>query len=338
MKRILLFTLTLLAFFGPARAQFTVQDVRIGDPTASYLDFEIWQAGNRLCFQDENNRGYVGMLDSQTGNLVSASGKDYLFDTALTSVTQSLNGPEWGYRVGGADVFYTKQIGTADKHIGQAIWNGTGYTATDLSASLTGRRFATICSKNPTDPAARLVYARGNNLLNFTIHWSAVANPVSDTPVPYGANSSSGPRFIEGEQALLTNDAVNGTTQIFRYDLATANLTQLTFDSGNKIDAFTWNAPDYGNARLLYCTVNDTILRLYRQVGSAFTPVYDVRLPDPSYGYYFSAEPFVFQNKSYLFVCAAARKFIPGSQSNSLPADVWVVALDPARPAPSSAR
>jgi len=59
-----------------------------------------------------------------------------------------------------------------------------------------------------------------------------------------------------------------------------------------------------------------------------FVPQYDIILPDTSYHYYFSAEPFVFQNKSYLFLCAANQSFIPGSQNNSLPADVWVVGLE----------
>jgi hypothetical protein len=33
-----------------------------------------------------------------------------------------------------------------------------------------------------------------------------------------------------------------------------------------------------------------------------------------------------------LFVCAANEKFIPGSQNNSKPADVWIVALNPDKP------
>ncbi len=155
---------------------------------------------------------------------------------------------------------------------------------------------------------------------------------MGDIPVPYGANSSSGPRFIDGEQALLTNDLVGGNTQIFRYDLGTAQLEQLTFDSGDKIDAFIFTAPDFGGSRLLFCTVNDTILRLYKEVAGTFAPQYDIQLPNPAYQYYFSAEPFVFKNKSYLFVCAANDKFIPGSQNSSLPADVWLVGLEQTNP------
>jgi len=320
-----------IAFAIQAQAQFSVQDIRIGDTTVSYLDFEFWQQGNRFCFQDENNFGYVGLIDSLTGDLVSASGKDYLFDNTLAPITQSINGSEWGYRRGGAGVFYTKQTAT-NRSIGKATWNGVGYGISDLSSSLVGRRFATICSKNNSDTSPNLVYAKGNNILNFSLNWSAANNPVSDIPVPYGANSSSGARFIDGEQALLTNDAVNGYTQIFRYDLGSSNLTQLTFDAGNKIDAFIWNAPDYGNSQLLYCTVNDTILRLYQKIGNTFNFVYDIQIPDTSYHYYFSAEPFVFQNNSCLFLCAATEKFIPGSQNNSKPADVWIVALDATQP------
>jgi len=78
--------------------QFVIQDTRVGDPTTSYLDFEFWQQGNRFCFQDENNSSYVGLVDSVTGDLLTASGKDYLFDNTLTLITQSINGPEWGYR------------------------------------------------------------------------------------------------------------------------------------------------------------------------------------------------------------------------------------------------
>jgi len=207
-----------------------------------------------------------------------------------------------------------------------------GYGISDLSSSLAGKRFATICSKNNSDTSPNLVYATGNNILNFTLNWSVANDPLSDIPVPYGANSSSGARFIDSEQALLTNDTANGYTQIFRYDLGTSNLTQLTFDAGDKIDVFIWNAPDYGNLQLLYCTVDDTILPLYEKAGDIFNFVYDIQIPDTSYHYYFSAEPFVFQNNSYLFLCAASEKFIPGLKNNSKPADVWIVALNATQP------
>jgi len=231
MKRYLFYIL--IAISSVAKAQFVVQDIRIGDTLASYLDFEFWQEGSRFCFQDENNDGYVGLIDRLTGDLVSASGKDFLFDSDLALITQSINGPEWGYRLGGADVFYTRQIGT-NRSIGKATWNGMNYGITDLSSSLSGNRFTPICSKNYSDTITSLVYAKGNNILNFTINYSKAVNPVTDNVVPYGANSTSGPRFIDGEQALLTNDIAGGFTQIYRYDLLTANLTQLTFDVGKK--------------------------------------------------------------------------------------------------------
>jgi hypothetical protein len=326
--RILFFWLCPLLLFGQS---FKPNDVRIGDTTASYLDFEIWQSGHRLCFQDENNRGYVALLDSLSGNLRSASGKDYLFDNALAPITNSINGPEWGFSQKGAEVVYTKQVANA-RHIGKATWNGSGYSNVDLSANLAGNRFAVIGSKDWADAQPRLVYAKGNSIINFEINWSAANIPLVENVVPYGQNSSSGPRWIDGEQALLTNDLVAGTAQIFRYDLKTAKTAQLTFDAGNKIDAFLFTAPDYGGDRLLFCTVNDTLLRLYRETLTGFNKVYDIKIPDPSYGYYFSAEPFVFKGKSYLFVCAAQQKFIPGSQNNSKPADVWIVGLDAKRP------
>jgi len=326
--RILLFLFIPITLFGQT---FKPNDIRIGDSTASYLDFEFWQSGHRMCFQDENNRGYVAMIDSLTGNLRSANGKDFLFDNALAPITSSINGPEWGFSKLGAEVVYTKQVGNA-RHIGKAIWNGASYTNIDLSANLSNNRFAVIGSKDWADAQARLVYAKGNSIINFEINWSAASTPLADSPIPYGQNSSSGPRWIDGEQALLTNDLVGGTIQIFRYDIATAKTKQLTFDAGNKIDAFIFSAPDYSGDRLLFCTVNDTLLRLYRETTNGFNKVYDIKIPDPSYGYYFSAEPFVFKGKSYLFVCAAQQKFIPGSQNNSKPADVWIVGLDIKRP------
>lgn len=310
---------------------FKLNDVRIGDTTASYLDFEFWQSGNRMCFQDENNRGYVALMDSLTGNLRSKSGKDYLIDPALAPITSSINGPEWAFSKNGAEVAYTKQVGNA-RHVGLASWKGNGYTNVDLSANLSSNRFAVICSKDWGDDQARLVYAKGNSIANFEINWSPAGIPLIENPIPYGQNSSSGPRFIDGEQALLTNDLVGGTAQIFRYDLLTAKKKQLTFDNGNKIDAFLFTAPDYGGDRLLFCTVNDTLLRLYRETDTGFNKVYDIKIPEPAYGYYFSAEPFVFKGKSYLFLCTALQKFIPGSQNNSKPADVWIVGLDAKRP------
>lgn len=328
MKNFLLLTFIVIAL--KAQAQFTVQDVRIGDTATSYRDFEFWQQGNRFCFQDENDFGYVGLVDSLTGDLVTASGKDFLFDTTLSLISQSFNGPEWGYRQGGADVFFTKQVGS-NRHVGKASWNGLSYSVSDLSASLFGNRFGPLASKNPKDLQANLIYVK-SSFSGAIFNWSPATNPVIDNAFPNGANSSSGPRFIDGEQALVTNDTVAGFTQIFKYDLQTGGLKQLTFDAGNKIDAFIFSAPDFGGSRLLFCTVNDTTLRLYKEFSNVFLPQYDIKIPDPSYRYYFSAEPFVFKNKSYLFLCAATKKFIPGSQNNSMPADVWIVGLEQSKP------
>jgi hypothetical protein len=323
--------IVLLALSCPlcAVAQFQIQDIRIGSTTASYIDFEFFQKGNRMVFQDENNNAYVAQMDSLTGNLVTATGKDFLVDSNLVPFTSSLNGPEWGLRQGGADVYYTSQ--TATKSIGKATFNGLRYQVQNLSQTLTGNRFGTLCSKNESDTQSSLIYAKGNNLFNFDLYYSPASNPVVDSLIPNGRLGSSGPRFIDGDRALLTNALVNGYTQIFRYDLASGGLRQLTFDPTNKIDAFIFTAPDFGGSRMLFCTVNDSLIRLYREVSGVFTRQYDIDLPDTSYHFYFSAEPFIFQNQSFLFLCGAARKFTPGSPTSSLPADVWLIGLEPTR-------
>jgi len=45
MKKYLLYIL--ITFCSVAKAQFTVQDIRIGDTLTSYLDFEFWQDGKQ---------------------------------------------------------------------------------------------------------------------------------------------------------------------------------------------------------------------------------------------------------------------------------------------------
>ena len=63
-----------------------VEDVRLGLDTLDYIDPEFYSEGNLMAFQDDRERLWVGELDPLTGLLRTASGQDFLLDSAIAEI------------------------------------------------------------------------------------------------------------------------------------------------------------------------------------------------------------------------------------------------------------
>jgi len=138
-------------------------------------------------------------------------------------------------------------------------------------------------------------------------------------------------RFVVGERAVVYSAPVEGVSQVFRYDLDSKGLEQLTFDDGDKdLDAapWMWTAPEFGANPVLMTVANHNEMRFYR------------RLPAPGGGQKWtlftrrqfmdsikllSPEPLVYGVQSYVFTGLAV---LPDDSSP----EIWLVNLNKGQP------
>jgi len=79
-------------------------------------------------------------------------------------------------------------------------------------------------------------------------------------------------RFVVGARAVVYPLVVDGLSQVFRYDLDSKQLEQLTFDEGDKdleTAPWIWQAPELGGAETLLTVVDYSELRFYVRTVNA---------------------------------------------------------------------
>jgi hypothetical protein len=111
--------------------------------------------------------------------------------------------------------------------------------------------------------------------------------------------------------------------------LSNGQVTQLTFDDGDKDALWMWPAPDFGNELLLLALVGKGEIRIYRNLldpGSStpkWTVIYSVQ---PACGNGFqSPEPFVYANRSYFFMAQSVGR-------NKYTSEILISNIDSAAP------
>lgn len=303
-----------------------VGDVLVSDPEQPLVDPEFDAVGDRITWQDRDENLWVTPIDMATGNLELAD--SVLVDTGIAPVPVAQggtgNGPEWIYDADGSEIVYTKKIGD-EFFLAQAQETDTGWETAFLS-DVTGANepgFAPVGTLNPGQAAPLVRYFTGSTETRDNLEWRELNNPEVRGVVPV---ESLAARWIEGERALiLSGQAEDGSKQIFRYDIDTEALTQLTFSNTSKGSPFMWNAPEYGGlvffAREKDPVTNAQSLGLYRQDASGEwfqfkTITAPSDLPD-----FHSPEPFVYNNTSYI-------SFILRDGTDG-PAEVWLTGIDP---------
>ncbi len=305
-----LLSLGLLAVATPGSAQVSPNESQV-TTKIDLFDPEYNQKRAKIAWVDARGSLWVAAIDRKTGLFKPSNGKGVLVDPdALNSNDLKLigNGPEWLPSAGADRLVYTKflagkphtyenaRIAMAEQDPTTGKWSHRF-----LTDKPTYRAYA---SADPDDPAPRVTYVDPDG----NPYWREVDNSATEAVVPgMQAPRVLALRFSSGERAVVMVTEIDGRKQIARWWHDEQRFEQLTFDGDHETTSspFIWKAPEFGDDDVLVVTAdNAREVRIYRQLDKSspvWTIVHRVRAPivDTKLS---SAEPFVFDGKSYVFM------------------------------------
>ena len=298
------------------------------------FDPEYNQKRAKIAWVDARGNLWVAAVDRKTGLFKPANGKGTLVDAdALTSNDLKIvgNGPEWLPSSGPDRLVYTKflpgrphtyenaRIAMAEQDPTTGKW-----THRFLTDKPTYRAYA---SDDADDPAPRVTYVDPDG----NPYWREVGNAATEAVVPgMEAPRVLALRFSSGERAVVMVTEIDGRKQIARWWHDEQRLEQLTFDGDHETTSspFIWKAPEFGGDDVLVVTAdNAREVRIYRRVDAS-RPEWTIqlRVRAPIVGTKLSsAEPFVFDGASYIFMSGV----VP---PNDFASAIFLANIDPAAP------
>jgi hypothetical protein len=296
-------------------AQFIVDEDVVSDPTIPLPDPEFDRLGNRITWQDKDGNLWIAPLNSQ-GDFILADA--ILIDTGLAPIGMSGNGPEWAYSQNGSAIVYTKLF-EGERFLGAAQWNGSewtsGFLTNNLGEKISG--YLPVASLNPTDENAFINYVQIDRQAQ---RWLQLDNPSIGGVLP-----GQGLRWIEGEKAVIQLVEIDGIKQVCKYNVETDTLTQLTFDNTARLaELFMWRSPEFNNEQVFFdiqrSDTEPTSIGIYRNLDGVWTQINTIKPPSTKRDIR-SAEPFVYNGKSYISFIAEDAK--------AQPSEIWIAGIDP---------
>jgi hypothetical protein len=304
------------------RAQFIIDDQVVSEPAGNLGDPEFDQVGFLMTWQDGQKQLWVASVDPVSGDFIPRSGKGQLLDTNLAPAQLTRNGPEWAYGQEGSQIVYTKFVNNRPA-LSRARWTGTHWETNRLENGL--NRMSPSGSKDESGTTPRILYKSMQGNTN-RVMWREIDNPASEALVPNAVVSPLG-RWVKGERSLFLTINVGGQAQCAKYDVDPGTMTQLTFDAGQKTDAYMWRAPEFNNKLVFFCLSDRTSLPIYRKIGNTWTKINTIISPSSIRPYLSSPEPFVYNGKSY--IALMTKDSLDHSEGT---ADIWIVGIDPTAP------
>lgn len=295
------------------------------------IDLEFHQDRRQFVWTDAIGRLWLGNVNESDCLFEPRNGKGTLVDRDALTIAQTLtipiNGPEWIHTAEGPKIVYTKLLpdsaptrGNARLALATELPGGrwvTDYLSPELA------RNGPYASKDTDDAHPRISYAAANG----TRMWREIDDPSTEEAIPMAQNGQRSVRWIEGERALIYAAPVGGQNQVHRYDIDSKQVTQLTFDDGEKdlkSVPWMWRAPEFGGEHLFFTIADYRELRVYRQLpdgngGLAWSVIYSAQLPP--WLKIMSPEPFVYQGRSYIY-------FVSAVGADSYASMVWLSNID----------
>lgn len=280
-------------------------------PTCNFGD-----GNNRLAFIDKDGNVWIAHISVDTGNFGPTDGQGRLVDTNAINAATIGNGPEWvalteasaivydRFIDGEPHTFFNGCVGLARAMATNVSWvsgcmPGTERYALPIGTGIMGDLYPMVSYQNFSRQVTN-VYWR-------LIHAGSQVHEVLTGSDQTGVTR----RWVEGTHMLLLTapaapDA-SGTVyrQVFLYSANDDTLEQLTFEPTSKTSGFMWRAPEYDNSYVFFVRVGVTEVHVYRYLPNADGPsswqVINRIRSDPDYPYFYSAEPFVHNRKSWVF-------------------------------------
>lgn len=343
-----------LALFAliPAQAQPYPAEVQVGARTITDYEFDWGRDGNycsncnlgagnnRFAFIDSSGNLWVGHVDPNTGALVPSNGQGKLVDTNATPAKVLGNGPEWMSLTQASALVYDRWIdGKRHSFNNQCV--GFAHVTSDGSwvggcMSNSKGYVLPIGTFTPGDPKPLVSYQNFSQVIT-NVYWRAMQDDAPQHEVLSGSSQTGVTRrWVTGTHKLfLTAPAAPDEygrvyRQVFLYSADDDTLEQLTFEPTNKTSGFMWKAPDHNDKYLFFVRVGVTEVDVYALKNSdSGAPTWQVInriLPTPDNPFIYSAEPFVYEGKSYIFMSVSAEK-----QGHNLDAtsQIAITGIDP---------
>lgn len=328
------FACAALGVAAPAMAQFKPNE-KLVSPNPTLIDAEFSQSRAKIAWTDPKGVLWLASVNPATGAFEPVSGQGQQIATGTVSGMNMFlwNGPEWISMASGDQIYFSyylpgKARTAQNTRMALAILDASSQLTKVQLLGPNAPRMADIASQTPGDKNAQVMYFDPY----YNHYWRNVANASSEQIMPFLPAEDKAWRFATGIRAMLYTAPVAGTAQVFRHMLDTGVSEQLTFDGGVKDSGRTvpwmWPAPEFDNELVFSTFVNESELRVYRQLpapdGSRpWTLIYSASMPAGRAAG--SPQWFTYNGKSYLYWAAYV-------SPNEFPSEIWISNIDAADP------
>lgn len=345
----------LFGLASTVNAQTYPPEVQVGARTIIDYEFDWGRDGvycpscnmgagnNRFTFIDGNGNLWVAHVNPDTGGFVPSNGEGVLLDTNTCPPGVTGNGPEWMSLTSASAIVYDKYIrgkkNLPNNHcVGFAHITQDGSWDSGCMDSSTGYVLP-IGTFTPGDTKPMVSYQNASQHIT-DVFWRTMQQGSTQHEVLTGsAQAGVTRRWVTGTHKLfLTAPAPpdqNGVVyrQAFLYSADDGSLEQLTFDPTNKTSGFMWAAPEHNNKFLFFVRIGATEVDIYslknNNGGSPTWQIVNRIIPTSDYPFVYSAEPFVYEGKSYIFMSVSAQR---EGHNLSVTSQIAMTGIDPNEP------
>jgi hypothetical protein len=269
-------------------------DTRIGDARVSYKDPEFRVEGELMVWQDQREEVWLCRFDPRTGDLIPRDGRGRLIGQGAPYVPQGAsiprmvatsiyNGPEFGLSQRGLGIYFCQGDDPRTYQLARVGVEDQSFEIL-VPGQTSGLRGAFV-TDNPQDESSRILYGRlvrnPDGGVQVITEWFDEYDQDNIQTYPRAAFGSSGPHWIPGQRAIVTNvNDDDGVPQIVRYDIDTREITYLTSGAGAKVDAIFFEAPEYPGEQIFLCLVDRMWIEVYRRQGADWSCIRRIAAPD----------------------------------------------------------